>query len=214
MMSMSELESEIENIQTEKPDLKFDFDDWSQELNDISYQNLCQQVVCQNFSEWVNRDRYITFPKKEKKWKNIFRTHSNIYHIEIQLEVSNVLRTISQKKIIPRCYRDLYLGIQNYIHSISHLPHKDYFHKLREYCTHDDYMLPDEIFSALFNRGFLYHNNYGHVCLNEDLFHSNRKFKKLLSNDSQKNNKRKVYDLDKDDKSNLKCIKKETPDKS
>ena len=70
MLSLSELVSEIENIQTEKPELNFDFDDWSQELNDIQYQNLCQKIVCQNFCEWVNRDRYITFPRKEKKWKN------------------------------------------------------------------------------------------------------------------------------------------------
>jgi len=51
------------------------------------------------------------------------------YHIEIQLEVSHVLRNLSQNKPIPRCYRDLYLGVQRYIESISHLPHKDYYQK-------------------------------------------------------------------------------------
>ena len=205
MLSMSDLVSEIEIIKNEKPRFNFDFDDWSQELNDIHYQYSCQKIVCQNFADWVNRDRYVTFPKKEQKWKKIFRTHSNIYHIEIQLEVSHVLQTLSQQKPIPRCYRDLYLGVQRYIDSISHLPHKEYFKKLREYCTHDDYMLPDEIYTALLDRGYLYRNSLGQVVINEKMFHNNRRFKQLKDDDSSKKKKRKVYDLDEDDETSVKC---------
>ncbi len=166
---------------------------------DIQYQHTCRNIVCQNFAEWVNRDRYVTFPKKEHKWKKIFKTHSNIYHIEIQLEVSHVLRNLSQNKPIPRCYRDLYLGVQRYIESISHLPHKDYYQKLREYCTHDDYLLPEEIFSALFERGYLYKNSHHQIIINETMFHSNRKFKHLNINPNVSKPKRKTYDIDNDD---------------
>lgn len=199
MLSMSELFSEINKIKVNKNKLNFDFNDWTQELNDIQYQSNCQKIVCQNFAEWVNRDRYITFPKKEHKWKKIFKTHSNIYHIEIQLEVSQVLKNLSENKPIPRCYRDLYLGIQRYIDSISYLPHKDYYLKLREYCSHDDYLLPDEIYSALLNRGYLYKNNFGQVVINEHMFHQNRRFKQLTEKmDCSTKSKRKIYDLEKD----------------
>ena len=80
MLSMSELGLEIDKIKTQKKKINFDFNDWSQELNDIQYQHTCRNIVCQNFAEWVNRDRYVTFPKKEHKWKKIFKTHSLLRH--------------------------------------------------------------------------------------------------------------------------------------
>ena len=74
-------------------------------------------------------------------------------------------------------------------------------------------MLPEEIFIALFNRGYLYRNEHGHVCLNENMFHSNRKFKQIHTvKMKEEKKKRKMYDLDQDDENITKFSQKKKKD--
>ena len=73
MLSMSDLVSEIESIRREKPKFNFDFDDWSQELNDIHYQYNCQKMVCQNFYYGLIEIDISHFLKKNKNGKRFLK---------------------------------------------------------------------------------------------------------------------------------------------
>jgi hypothetical protein len=155
--------------------LNFQFNEWLIELDIIDYSSKCSKIICKNFMEWLESDKYKTFPKKKNKWKNIFRTHANIYEIKIQLDVGEVLENLKFNKPIPKQYESVYNTIKNYINFNSfncNIPNNYIMNILKEYCLHINYLNENEIFNILFENGYLLLNEKNEIIINKSILNN------------------------------------------
>ena len=176
MENMNNILNSLETIKMKKDDtLNFQFDKWLIELDNIEYSSKCRTIICKNFEEWLERDRYKTFPKKKNKWLNIFKTHNNICEIKIELDINTVLNNLKSNKVLSQHYKDVYNGIRNYINNNSfnfQIPNNYMIDILKEYCLHINYFSEQEIFNILFENGYLLINSKNEIIINESILNT------------------------------------------
>lgn len=134
--------------------MDFNFNQFSIEIDNIIYNDTCEKIICNHFREWINSKKYTTFPTKKNKWLNIFKTHNNIYTIEIKLSIEEVIDNLEKNKI-PYTYRHIYKQVKDFMESKKNFDIELYKPILEYHCIHIDIKSPEFILEALIKYNYL-----------------------------------------------------------
>jgi hypothetical protein len=119
-MNLDELHDIINEIKL-KPK-SFDLDSINKEIKNIQFKMYCRQQIHNNIKDWINKNPFHTFPKKQQRWINTIRSHRNLICIKYNCDIKELLLSIKNNKPIP----DYMKGLSYYVYdAIQYGEHSD-----------------------------------------------------------------------------------------